>query len=246
MAVKIRMDLSSPQVARYLPLADQLADHTRSSVWPLREQTDFSISFSGEVYKCLTVTIYNSQFTTRDGTHCLQRLASRLKIRSFSPCVSQRFSLQLLHHHTSHSQELFSFRIRMFFEPKSKVEEKKLAARVNSRHVHIMSNIYDLIFDSFPPNFGKMASKKERTEKKLYDTSLIYGEIDYDSFGIAILFVFSLFPVSYCLFSHWQQLPSRKLWTYTESLMWAQAGRKGCCRVEEDCSTIWAREWGRL
>jgi hypothetical protein len=71
----------------------------------------------------------------------------------------------------------------MFFEPKSKVEEKKFASRINSTHVHAMSNVYDLIFDAFPQNFGKMLSKKERSEKQLYDTSLIYGEIDYDSFG---------------------------------------------------------------
>ena len=71
----------------------------------------------------------------------------------------------------------------MFFEPKSKVEEKKFAARINSTHVHAMSSVYDLIFDSFPQNFGKMLSKKERSEKQLFDTSLIYGEIDYDSFG---------------------------------------------------------------
>jgi hypothetical protein len=71
----------------------------------------------------------------------------------------------------------------MYFEPKSKIEEKKFATRINSNHVHAMSNVYDLIYDAFPPNFGKLLSKKERSEKKLYDTALIYGEIDYESFG---------------------------------------------------------------
>lgn len=71
----------------------------------------------------------------------------------------------------------------MFYMPKSKAEQQKLASTINSAHVSAMSTIYDTIFDSFAPNFGKLLSKKERSEKKLYDTALIYGEIDYDSFG---------------------------------------------------------------
>jgi hypothetical protein len=46
-----------------------------------------------------------------------------------------------------------------------------------------LRRIYDNILDDFPREFGKALSKKEREEKKLYSTTLIYGEIDYDSFG---------------------------------------------------------------
>ena len=58
-----------------------------------------------------------------------------------------------------------------------------MASRINSGHVQAVSSTYDLVFDAFPHNFGKALSKKERTEKKLYDVALIYGEIDYESFG---------------------------------------------------------------
>ena len=40
--------------------------------------------------------------------------------------------------------------------------------------------------EEFPSEFGKSISKKEREEKKLYISTLIYGEIDFDSFGISI------------------------------------------------------------
>mmetsp|Transcript_31203 Transcript_31203/g.58083 ORF Transcript_31203/g.58083 Transcript_31203/m.58083 type:complete len:263 (+) Transcript_31203:87-875(+) len=74
----------------------------------------------------------------------------------------------------------------MFFEPKTRAEEQKLAARINSSHVQAVSSSYEFIFDAFPINFGKELSKKERSAKKLYASSLIYGEIDFDTFGMAI------------------------------------------------------------
>lgn len=72
----------------------------------------------------------------------------------------------------------------MFFVPKTRAEEQKQSSRINSNHVQAVSSTYDVIFDAFPPNFGKLLSKKERSEKKLYDTALIYGEIEYETFGM--------------------------------------------------------------
>lgn len=46
-----------------------------------------------------------------------------------------------------------------------------------------MRGIYDTILEEFPIDFGKAISKKEREERQLYAPTLIYGEIDFDSFG---------------------------------------------------------------
>lgn len=64
---------------------------------------------------------------------------------------------------------------------------------INTEKIDAMGSIYHLIFDSFAPNFGKMLSKKERSEKKLFDTALIYGEIDYDSFAMALQKIFDIY-----------------------------------------------------
>lgn len=47
-----------------------------------------------------------------------------------------------------------------------------------------MRGIYDTILEEFPPDFGKALSKREREDKKMYVSTLIYGEIDFDSFGM--------------------------------------------------------------
>ena len=49
--------------------------------------------------------------------------------------------------------------------------------------VESMRGLYDVILEEFPSDFGKAISKKEREEKQLYVSTLIYGEIDFDSFG---------------------------------------------------------------
>ena len=82
----------------------------------------------------------------------------------------------------SHIFKVYTF-YQMAFQPKTKVQERKFASRINSNHVRSMGEVFDMIFEAFQPNFGKLLSKKERSEKQLYDTSLIYGEIDYESFG---------------------------------------------------------------
>lgn len=45
---------------------------------------------------------------------------------------------------------------------------------------------YDTVLEQYPLDFGKALSKKERQEKSLPHTTLIYGEIDFDSFGILV------------------------------------------------------------
>lgn len=47
-----------------------------------------------------------------------------------------------------------------------------------------MRGIYDTIVEEFPIDFGKALSKKEREDKKMFVSTLIYGEIDFDSFGV--------------------------------------------------------------
>mmetsp|Transcript_13942 Transcript_13942/g.20854 ORF Transcript_13942/g.20854 Transcript_13942/m.20854 type:complete len:272 (+) Transcript_13942:85-900(+) len=65
-------------------------------------------------------------------------------------------------------------------------EKASKLARLDMRHVESMRSIYDAIMEQFPSDFGKALSKKERAEKMLSMTTLIYGEIDFDSFGICI------------------------------------------------------------
>jgi hypothetical protein len=56
-----------------------------------------------------------------------------------------------------------------------------------------MRGIYETILEEFPPDFGKALSKKEREDKKMFVSTLIYGEIDFDSFGMIVaLFAFRL------------------------------------------------------
>jgi hypothetical protein len=49
--------------------------------------------------------------------------------------------------------------------------------------VNAMKAIYNEVLSPFPSDLGKVVSKKERSELKLYITTLIYGEIDFESFG---------------------------------------------------------------
>jgi hypothetical protein len=49
--------------------------------------------------------------------------------------------------------------------------------------VESMRGIYETVIEEFPPDFGKALSKREREDKKLFVSTLIYGEIDFDSFG---------------------------------------------------------------
>lgn len=60
-----------------------------------------------------------------------------------------------------------------------------------------MRGLYDTILEEFPPDFGKAISKKEREEKQLYTPTLIYGEIDFDSFGTSFLFLISFIIIYY-------------------------------------------------
>ena len=78
------------------------------------------------------------------------------------------------------------------FAPRNKIEERQFEKKVNTTHVQSMRDLYDVIYESFPPNFGKALSKKERSAKKLYDTSLIYGEIEYETLGKPSLLIFCI------------------------------------------------------
>jgi hypothetical protein len=66
---------------------------------------------------------------------------------------------------------------------------------ISHSHLHLsfivesMRGIYDTVVEDFPPDFGKALSKREREDKKLYMSTLIYGEIDFDSFGKFIRWV---------------------------------------------------------
>lgn len=53
-------------------------------------------------------------------------------------------------------------------------------------YINEMKSIYENILAQFPSDLGKIVSKKEREQLKLYLTTLIYGEIDFDSFGLII------------------------------------------------------------
>lgn len=66
--------------------------------------------------------------------------------------------------------------------------------------VESMRGIYDVILEEFPPDFGKAISKKEREERQLFVSTLIYGEIDFDSFGIFIIHLFLNSSISYSIF----------------------------------------------
>jgi hypothetical protein len=43
--------------------------------------------------------------------------------------------------------------------------------------------IYESITGKFPPNFGKALSRRERDQKELSETDLVYSEIDFDALG---------------------------------------------------------------
>mmetsp|Transcript_2302 Transcript_2302/g.3527 ORF Transcript_2302/g.3527 Transcript_2302/m.3527 type:complete len:273 (-) Transcript_2302:197-1015(-) len=65
-------------------------------------------------------------------------------------------------------------------------EKASKLAQLDISQVEASRSVYDTIMEEFPSEFGKSISKKEREEKKLYISTLIYGEIDFDSFGICI------------------------------------------------------------
>jgi hypothetical protein len=49
------------------------------------------------------------------------------------------------------------------------------------------SSIFDDITGPFTTQIGKHVSKKERESLQLFDSALIYGEIDFKSFATALL-----------------------------------------------------------
>jgi hypothetical protein len=51
---------------------------------------------------------------------------------------------------------------------------------------------YDTVLEQYPTDFGKALSKKERQEKALPHTTLIYGEIDFDSFGNSCIYTIAV------------------------------------------------------
>lgn len=53
-------------------------------------------------------------------------------------------------------------------------------------HVVNSKAIYDHVVSAFPLAVGKAASKKEREEQSLKATTLVYGEISFEAFGIVI------------------------------------------------------------
>jgi hypothetical protein len=68
-------------------------------------------------------------------------------------------------------------------------EDDKLdikVAEIDMAHVVTSKAIYDHVVASFPVALGKAASKKEREERNLRETTLVYGEISFEAFGIVI------------------------------------------------------------
>ena len=57
------------------------------------------------------------------------------------------------------------------------------------RQLNSYKQIYDDLFEALPLERGKDISRIEREEKRLGDSSLAYGEIEYDSFQRLILMV---------------------------------------------------------
>ena len=59
-------------------------------------------------------------------------------------------------------------------------------AEIDMAHVVTSKVIYDHVISSFPVALGKAASKKERDERGFKETTLVYGEISFEAFGIII------------------------------------------------------------
>lgn len=49
--------------------------------------------------------------------------------------------------------------------------------------VNEMKPLYNKVIEQFPPDFGKAVSKRQREDEHLVSSALIYGEIDFVSFG---------------------------------------------------------------
>ena len=49
--------------------------------------------------------------------------------------------------------------------------------------VNEMKPLYNKVIEQFPPDFGKAVSKRQREDEHLVGSALIYGEIDFVSFG---------------------------------------------------------------
>jgi hypothetical protein len=69
-------------------------------------------------------------------------------------------------------------------------EEEEQAANVHSKldMVSVLAGreIFESLMQSFPTTLGKAVSKKEREEMKSKDPNLVYGEISFETLGIAI------------------------------------------------------------
>lgn len=59
-------------------------------------------------------------------------------------------------------------------------------ASIDMAHVITSKVIYDHVCSAFPVQLGKAASKKEREEMGRKETTLVYGEISFEAFGVII------------------------------------------------------------
>lgn len=59
-------------------------------------------------------------------------------------------------------------------------------ASLDMAHIVASKAIYDHVTSAFPVAVGKAASKKEREEQQLKATTLVYGEISFESFGTCL------------------------------------------------------------
>ena len=59
-------------------------------------------------------------------------------------------------------------------------------AGLDMAYIGESKKIYDLLTAQFTITMGKAASKRERDEKQLKNTSLVYGEITFDTLGITL------------------------------------------------------------
>lgn len=65
-------------------------------------------------------------------------------------------------------------------------EVSESMAEIDMAHVVTSKLIYDHVTSAFPLVVGKAASKKEREENGKKETTLVYGEINFETFGIII------------------------------------------------------------
>ncbi len=59
-------------------------------------------------------------------------------------------------------------------------------AEIDMAHVVSSKVIYDHVTSAFPLTLGKAASKKEREELGRKETTLVYGEISFEAFGVIL------------------------------------------------------------